>query len=187
MVKNTTIWCRAFLIIISSLRVFLLDAQEVNLNNIALIDAKRTMSLLDTTKNLKSYTIRNSSVDFNANQFSWKKIKINTLSAYSVLQENSNLPLGYNDGVMHPSVGKQSYYNVQLGIQWGRFTLQLAPEKVVAENFAVDGLANDFDGSANGYPGNFWRRYYEISENIMKIQIDILPKRVTKTLLGNQV
>jgi hypothetical protein len=29
MVKNTTIWCRAFLIIISSLRVFLLDAQEV--------------------------------------------------------------------------------------------------------------------------------------------------------------
>ena len=63
MVKNTTIWCRAFLITISSLRVFSLDAQEVNLNNIALLDAKRTMSLLDTTKNLNSYTIRNSSVD----------------------------------------------------------------------------------------------------------------------------
>ena len=46
MVKNTTIWCRAFLITISSLRVFLLDAQEVNLNNIALIDAKRTMCTL---------------------------------------------------------------------------------------------------------------------------------------------
>ncbi len=168
MVKNTTIWCRAILITISSLLVFLLDAQEVNLNNIALVDVQRTLSLLDTSKNLNSYTIRNSSVDFNANQINWKKIKINTLSAYSVLQENSNLPLGYNDGVMHPSVGKQSYYNVQLGIQWGRFTLQLAPEKVVAENFAVDGLGNDFDGSANGYPGNFWRRYYEISENIIE-------------------
>ena len=168
MVKNSKIWCRAFLITISSLRIFLLEAQEVNLNNIALIDAKRITTLLDTNKNLHSYTIRNSSVDFNANQLSWKKIKINTLSAYSIIQENSNLPLGYNDGVMHPSVGKQRYYNVQLGVQWGKFTLQLAPEKVVAENFAVDGLANDFDGTANGNPGNFWRRYYEISENVIE-------------------
>ena len=68
MVKNTTIWCRAFLITISSLRVFLLDAQEVNLNNLALLDVKRTMSLLDSTNNLNSYTIRNSSVDLNPNQ-----------------------------------------------------------------------------------------------------------------------
>ena len=68
MVKNSTIWFRAILITISSLVVFLLDAQEVNLNNIALVDVQRTMSLLDTSKNLNSYTIRNSSVDFNANQ-----------------------------------------------------------------------------------------------------------------------
>jgi hypothetical protein len=93
---------------------------------------------------------------------------VNHFSAMSVLQENSNLPLGFNDGVMIPSVGKQNYYNFQVGIQWGNFTLQIAPEKVTAENFPVQGLGNDFDGSANGYPGNFWRRYYEISENIIE-------------------
>jgi hypothetical protein len=86
----------------------------------------------------------------------------------SVFQENSNLPFGFNDGSMIPSVGKQNYYNFQIGVQWGNFTLQYAPEKVNAENFEVQGLGNDFDGTANGSPGNFWRRYYEISENIIE-------------------
>lgn len=143
-------------------------AQQIDLNNIALMDVNRVNALLDTSSNLNSYTIRNSSVPFNANLKSWKKVFVNHFSAMSVLQENSNLPLGFNDGVMIPSVGKQNYYNFQIGIQWGNFTLQIAPEKVTAENFPVQGLGNDFDGSANGYPGNFWRRYYEISENIIE-------------------
>ena len=143
-------------------------AQQIDINNIALMDVNRVNALLDTSSNLNSYTIRNSSVPFNANLKSWKKVFVNHFSAMSVLQENSNLPLGFNDGVMIPSVGKQNYYNFQVGIQWGNFTLQIAPEKVTAENFPVQGLGNDFDGSANGYPGNFWRRYYEISENIIE-------------------
>ena len=61
-----------------------------------------------------------------------------------------------------------NYYNAELAIQWGRLSLQLSPEKITAENFLIDGLGNNFDGSANGYPGNFWRRYYEISENIIE-------------------
>jgi hypothetical protein len=143
-------------------------AQQIDLNNIALMDVNRVYALLDTSSNLNSYTIRNSSVPFNANLKSWKKVFVNHFSAMSVLQENSNLPLGLNDGAMIPSVGKQNYFNFQVGIQWGNFTLQIAPEKVTAENFPVQGLGNDFDGSANGYPGNFWRRYYEISENIIE-------------------
>lgn len=143
-------------------------AQQIDLNNIALMDVNRVNALLDTSPNLNSYTIRNSSVPFNANLKSWKKVFMNHFSAMSVLQENSNLPLGFNDGAMIPSVGKQNYYNFQVGIQWGNFTLQIAPEKVTAENFPVQGLGNDFDGSANGYPGNFWRRYYEISENVIE-------------------
>jgi hypothetical protein len=143
-------------------------AQQIDLNNIALMDVNRVNTLLDTSSNLNSYTIRNSSVPFNANLKSWKKVFLNHFYAMSVLQENSNLPLGFNDGAMIPSVGKQNYYNFQVGIQWGNFTLQIAPEKVIAENFTVQGLGKDFDGSANGYPGNFWRRYYEISENIIE-------------------
>ena len=145
-----------------------LKGQTVDLNNIALHEVKRVASLLDTSVNNNSFTIRNSSFVFDNNQISWKKLQIRHLSALSITQENSNLPMGYNDGPMHPSVGKQNYYNVQLGVQWGRLSLQLAPEKVMAENFLVDGLGNNFDGTANGSPGNFWRRYYEISENIIE-------------------
>jgi hypothetical protein len=144
------------------------QAQQIDLNNIALMDVNRVNALLDSSSNLNSYTIRNSSVSFNANLKSWKKVFVNHFSAMSVLQENSNLPLGFNDGAMIPSVGKQNFYNFQVGIQWGNFTLQFAPEKVIAENLPLQGLGNDFDGTANGSPGNFWRRYYEISENIIE-------------------
>lgn len=163
---------------------FLLGAQEVNLNNIALADVNRTMSLLDTTNSVNSFTIRKSTIEFNANHLSWKKVKIRHLSAFSILQENSNLPLGFNDGVMHPSVGKQNYYNAEIGLQWGRFTLQFAPEKVIAENFAVDGLSKDFDGSLNGNPGNFWRRYYEISENIIENPNRHFTKKSEENFIG---
>jgi len=114
---------------------------------------------------IKTYIVR---ILFILTLKSWKKVFVNHLSAMSVLQENSNLPLGFNDGAMIPSVGKQNFYNFQVGIQWGNFTLQFAPEKVIAENLPLQGLGNDFDGTANGSPGNFWRRYYEISENIIE-------------------
>ena len=145
-----------------------IQAQQIDLNNIALMDVNRVQALLDTLSNPNSYTIRNSSMPFNDNIKSWKKVFVNHLSAMSVLQENTKLPFGFNDGSMIPSVGKQNLYNFQVGIQWGNFTLQFAPEKVTAENLPVQGLGNDFDGTANGNPGNFWRRYYEISENIIE-------------------
>ena len=85
-----------------------LKGQTVDLNNIALHEVKRVASLLDTNKNTNSFTIRNSSFVFNNNQISWKKLQIRHLSALSVTQENSNLPMGFNDGPMHPSVGKQN-------------------------------------------------------------------------------
>ncbi len=158
--------------------------QTVDLNNIALLDAKRVASLLDTNTTPISYTIRNSSFTFNNEKINWKKLQLIHLSAMSVLQENSNLPMGFNDGSMHPSVGKQNYYNVQLGLQWGRFSIQLAPEKVTAENFQVDGLGNNFDGNANGSPGNFWRRYYEISENVIENPNNPFNKKSDQLFLG---
>lgn len=161
-----------------------LKGQTVDLNNIALHEVKRVASLLDTSVNNNSFTIRNSSFVFNNNQISWKKLQIRHLSALSVTQENSNLSMGFNDGPMHPSVGKQNYYNVQLGVQWGRLSLQLAPEKVMAENFLVDGLGNKFDGTANGSPGNFWRRYYEISENIIENPNNPFNKKTDQLFIG---
>jgi hypothetical protein len=168
MVDKITTYIVRILFILTPFLWTHVQAQQIDLNNIALMDVNRINALLDSSSNLNSYTIRNSSVSFNANLKSWKKVFVNHFSAMSVLQENSNLPLGFNDGAMIPSVGKQNFYNFQVGIQWGNFTLQFAPEKVIAENLPVQGLGNDFDGTANGSPGNFWRRYYEISENIIE-------------------
>ena len=168
MVVKFNTWAKAFFVCFLLMHSASLKSQTVNLDNIALQDAKRTTDLMDTSSKIISYTIRNSSNTFNFEKISWKKIRINKLSAFSVIQENSNLPFGFNDGAMHPSVGKQNYYNAELAIQWGRLSLQLSPEKITAENFLIDGLGNNFDGTANGYPGNFWRRYYEISENVIE-------------------
>ena len=160
------------------------EAQQIDLNNIALLDVNRVQALLDTSSTTNSFTIRNSSIQFNPKLKSWRKVFVNHLSAMSVLQENSNLPFGFNDGSMIPSVGKQHYYNFQIGVQWGNFTLQFAPEKVNAENFEVQGLGNDFDGSANGSPGNFWRRYYEISENIIEAPNTHFNKKSDENFIG---
>lgn len=168
MVINITTYVKPFWMLLLLIVSGTLQGQTIDLNNIALHDVNRVQDLMDSSIKTKSFTIRNSSFSFNDKNISWKKIALRHLSAMSVVQENSNLPFGFNDGSMHPSVGKQNYYNVQLGIQWGAITLQLAPEQVTAENFTVDGLGNNFDGSSNGGPGNFWRRYYEISENVIE-------------------
>jgi len=172
------LFCSFLFISVSSI------GQTVDLNNIALQDIKRVASLLDTNTNSISYTIRNSSLTFNNEKINWKKLQVVHLSVMSILQENSNLPMGFNDGSMHPSVGKQNYYNIQLGLQWGRFSLQLAPEKVTAENFAVDGLGNNFDANVNGSPGVFWRRYYEISENVIENPNNPFIKKSDQIFIG---
>jgi hypothetical protein len=172
------LFCSFLFITVSSI------GQTVDLNNIALQDVKRVASLLDTNTNANSYAIRNSSFTFNNEKINWKKLQLMHLSAMSILQENSNLPMGFNDGSMHPSVGKQNYYNIQIGLQWGRFSLQLAPEKVTAENFVVDGLGNNFDGTANGSPGVFWRRYYEISENVIENPNNPFNKKSDQLFIG---
>ncbi len=168
MVKRFKYSLQIGIIICLSLVFSQLMSQEIDLHNIAIQEVSRVNALLDTSRQYKSYNIRNSSFDYNATFKHWNQISIRHISALSIIQENDNLPFGINDGSMHPTVGKQNYFNVQIGVQWGRLALQVAPEKLIAENLPVDGLSKNFDGSINGNPGNFWRRYYEISENVIE-------------------
>ena len=159
-------------------------SQEIDLNNIALQDVNRIQTLLDTSIQSVSFLIRNSTIENKIQKFNWNKLSVKNFSILSNIQENNNLPNGFNDGSMHPSVGKQNYYNLQLGIEWGRLVLQLAPEKIVAENLPVDGLSKNFDGNINGNPGNFWRRYYEISENVIENPNRLYKDRSNEILKG---
>jgi hypothetical protein len=117
MVNKITIKIVRLSLLISSLYWSQLKAQQIDLNNIALLDVNRVNALFDTSLNTNSFTIRNSSIQFNPKIKSWKKVFVNHLSAMSVMQENSDLPFGFNDGPMIPSVGKQNYHNFQIGIQ----------------------------------------------------------------------
>lgn len=142
------------------------NAQNVGLDNIALQDIKRVQSLLDSNINYKSFAIRNNTFFQNFESINWKKLELTNFSFEYLHQNNSKQPYGYNDGALGTSVGTQLYINPQLNLQWGRITLQLSPEKVFAENSSIDGLSNDFEGYQNG--DAFWKRYYEISENIIE-------------------
>lgn len=143
-----------------------INAQNVDLNQIALQDINRVESLLDTTYSSNSFTIRNSTLNQNFEKASWKKFKVTGFGFGYQHQDNSNLPFGYNDGNMVSSAGAQQLYSTQLNLQWGRLTLQIAPEKVIADNKYFERLPYNFDGSQNG--NAFWRRYYEISENVIE-------------------
>ena len=146
-------------------------SQNVSIDNISLQDIQRVNSLIDTQNTDNSFTIRNSTFYRKFDIINWKKLTINNFSLSYNHQDNSYLPLGYNDGSFSPSAGVQFSYNPQINLQWGRITLQVAPEKVIAENKYFEGLPNNFEGYQSG--DAFWRRYYEISENIIENPISV--------------
>ncbi len=161
--KNSIKIIIAFVLLLS---INKLNAQFVDLNQIALHDATRVESLLDTIKPSQSFTIRNSSLPQNFEIVSWSKLKVNGFGLNYFHQDNLNLPYGYNDGSMVSSAGAQHLYSPQVNLQWGRITLQIAPEKIISDNRPFERLPENFDGTQNG--DAFWRRYYEISENIIE-------------------
>ena len=148
-----------------------IQAQTVDLTEIGLKDIIRTNTLLDTNLPKESFLIRNSSYYYNTENPNWSKLMITRFGLLYLNQDNSHLPYGYNDGNMGNSVGKQKLYSSQLNIQWGRIYLQIAPEKIIANNESFDRLPLNFDGTQNGY--NYWARYYSMSENLIENTIQI--------------
>ena len=177
-IKHITI---SFILLI--INNFQLNAQSVDLNNIALNDVQRTQSLIDTIDNVQSFAIRNSTFSQQFEKVNWRKPLVTNFSLIYIKHDNSNQPFGYNDGSMGTSVGTQLLINPQINFQWGRFTLQLSPEKVYADNSPIDGLPENFEGYQNG--DAFWRRYYEISENIIENPLRA-KRRFAETLFSGQ-
>ncbi len=159
--------------IVLSIIIFLLhikaSAQFVDVNDIALKDILRVKSLMDTIKNENSFIIRNSSISQDFTKPSWRKIKFTKFSFEYQHQDNSNLPLGYNNGIISSSVGAQHFYATNINLQWGRLVFQIAPEKIISDNKFYERLPFNFDGSQNG--DDYWRRYYVVSENVIEKEI----------------
>ena len=139
-------------------------AQNAFLNSIQLTDAQRVNSLLDTSAEkfkYPSYFIR-LGMDTGFQESALKnKIKFNLRSASVVLQNNSHLVTGYNDGAMIPSVGLQQMYSVGMDVQWNKIQLHVQPEFLKADNLEPDGMFWDY------YQENYWSRLYSKQINII--------------------
>ncbi len=116
----------------------------------------------DTISNL-SFAIRSSSQYYrmaDSGRIFWKNnfgFELRNVGFLS--QENSKIGLGSNDGSLLPSVGVQTRINLSLALRWKKFTVQLGPEFMRAENLNLPEFRLDVSDK------NYMARYYLYSVN----------------------
>ncbi len=142
--------------LILSIWISVSEAQTA-VNN-ATRDWQRIQQLTDTAKSAASFTIQSGSTD---PVEGWKLIKkskipfqLAILPFGITLQNNSDHPWGINDASMIPAAGFQTQVTAGIKISSGRFTLQIAPELVKANN-------PDFPGFPSFQYNFLWNRYYK--------------------------
>lgn len=88
-----------------------------------------------------------------------KKLSILLLPLIFQSQFNSDHPYGWNDGVMIPAKGIQTYFSAGVFAEYGPLSIQFRPELVIAQNPAFETL------SQSHYDVIF-ARYYDIYNNV---------------------
>lgn len=161
MVKRFLIF---FLVFIAA-HIFQVMAQTLPVGTPVLEDHYRREQLLGTADSLVSFMIRplgenaarfegiNASRDITAID------KVLLLPFTWIQQYNSHHPYGWNDGLMIPAKGYQTYFSGGIAANYGPVSIQLKPELTFAHNPAYEGYPND------GYPV-VWRDYYNFYNNI---------------------
>ena len=74
-------------------------------------------------------------------------------------QYNSNYAFGTNDGPMIPNRGLQTHASLGFFVEYGRFSLQVQPDFIYAQN-------KDYQGFPEEHWGSTWLEYYEYLNNI---------------------
>ncbi|PJE48048.1 MAG: hypothetical protein CUR34_00780 [Sediminibacterium sp.] len=134
----------------------MLSAQLWQLD-MGLFEQKRVEALLnDDSLSDHSYTIRfaKNNWDNFLNAQQQKKAKFKFLFAEYGIQQNNNLPIGFNDGNLLPNVGLQHKASIGAQINWGPLSIHLQPEWVQAQNLP----ATPFVDNVNDV--NYRRNFY---------------------------
>jgi hypothetical protein len=147
-----------------ALCVIYLNAQNLILDDIQLMDVQRNNELKKDTQKLgsSSFMIRSSSFFQNHlenSRLSLKKsILKNFIFSYDQ-QENSLLPISYNDGNMFPARGWQERYSIGAHLQWKFIDINIQPEWLKVQNKDQEPYL--------GYPldGNFAAKYFGLLYN----------------------
>ena len=143
------------------------SAQNALLDDIKLTDYYRNKQLIgkiEDSELVKNYSflVRSTSyyhylADHNAQNK--KGLYISNFQFSNNFQNNSDLPVTYNDGNLIPAKGFQERYSIGANIKWKIIELNLQPEFIRAENLRQD----LFEG--NRLDNNWWTRYFYMVQN----------------------
>jgi opacity protein-like surface antigen len=159
-------------------------AQTTLLDDISLQDLQRNAQLLNGKDSSKyenqSFMIRSMSTlqELNGHALS-DKFNLEGISLRHTLQNNSKMPLSFNQGTMYPAVGFQRRWSLGVHFTWKFLDVNLQPEWVLAENSPTPPfLGNQEDG-------NYWARYFFIMNNVVD-QYSQFGNQPLKTLFPGQ-
>jgi hypothetical protein len=140
-------------------------AQILPSNDINNFNNLRVAQLLKADSSIKmntSFMIKsNQNVDnlSNPTYYNPSRLRLENIKASIELQNNSNLPYGYNDGSMFPAIGLQKRVSFGFLVKNDFLEINFQPEFVQANNTKP----TLFKG--NPKDGNYWTRYFYINTN----------------------
>lgn len=135
-------------------------SQVVSIDEIQLMDTQRVNELITKSTNVNSisYFIRSTKEFYdNIENKDAKKIKLQNLFIRYDQQNNSFLPISFNDGNFFPSRGNQERYSIGINFKFNFLEINYQPEKVIIQNLPQEFFAGDV--------GNYWARYYQLVRN----------------------
>ena len=142
---------------------FVSTAQNSFFDDIHLMDYQRTKQLLNDSNELisNSFFIRSTS----SYQFLQNKLKSNTNNILQSInfsydqQNNSFLPLSFNDGNMYPARGWQERFSYGVNLKLLIFDINYQPEKITVQNLTQENYIG------NTGDGNFMYKYFAMVGN----------------------
>ncbi len=140
-------------------------AQTTLLDEISLQDVQRNAQLMNGSDSSKyasqSFMIRSTARFQELESSLSDKFRIQGISLRHTTQDNSLMPLGFNQGTIYPAVGFQRRWSLGVHLSWKFLDVNLQPEWVIAENLPKV----PFAGSPQD--GNYWTRvFFLINNNI---------------------
>jgi hypothetical protein len=143
------------------------NAQNALLDDIKLTDYFRNKQLIGNVQDSElvkqySFLVRSTSyyqyLAYPKSEYK-KGIYISNFQFSNNFQNNSGLPISYNDGNMIPAKGFQERYSIGANIKWKALELNIQPEFIRAENLRQE----VFNG--NRLDNNWWTRYFYMVQN----------------------
>ena len=161
---------------------FVSNAQNSFYDDIHLMDYQRTKQLLYDSNGAinNSFLIRSTS----SFQYLQSKLKGTTKDIVQFVnfnfdqQNNSLLPISFNDGNIYPARGWQERYSIGLNLKLLNFDLNYQPEKITVQNLTQEYYAG------NTGDGNFMFKYFGMVANNIDNFRQFGFNRIEETTLG---